>query len=87
MPQNNLQFKEFEHVSKRLDTKIEFWPLSTKTFALQMKMIDPSLLTAEEVDYLNNYHDRCRQEVGPLLREMNLTDGLSWLIKETEPLG
>ena len=52
-----------------------------------MKMIDPSLLTAEEVDYLNNYHDRCRQEVGPLLREMNLNDGLSWLIKETEPLG
>jgi hypothetical protein len=28
-----------------------------------MKMIDPSLLTAEEVDYLNNYHELCRQEV------------------------
>ena len=74
----------------------QLYPLHLHTMGLkpklnscvfQMKMIDPSLLTAEEVDYLNNYHDRCRQEVGPLLREMNLNDGLSWLIKETEPLG
>jgi hypothetical protein len=28
-----------------------------------MKMIDPLLLTAEEVDYLNNYHEQCRQQV------------------------
>lgn len=26
-------------------------------------------------------------QVGPLLHEMGLTDGLKWLIKETEPLG
>ena len=44
-------------------------------------------MTAEEVDYLNNYHEECREKVGPLLREMGLSDGLSWLVKETEPLG
>ncbi len=30
---------------------------------IQRKMIDPSLLTAEEVTYLNEYHSRCREEV------------------------
>jgi hypothetical protein len=28
-----------------------------------MKLIDPSLMTAEEVDYLNNYHEQCRETV------------------------
>ena len=44
-------------------------------------------MTADEVDYLNNYHELCREQVGPLLRELSLNEGLSWLIRETEPLG
>jgi Xaa-Pro aminopeptidase len=52
-----------------------------------MKMIEPSLLTREEMDYLNTYHEQCREHVGPLLREMGLIEGVSWLVKETEPLG
>ena len=54
---------------------------------IQVKLILPNLLSKEEVDYLNGYHELCRDRVGPLLREMNHTDGLNWLIRETEPVG
>ena len=54
---------------------------------IQVKMILPDLLSKEEVDYLNAYHELCRDRVGPLLREMGHIDGLNWLIRETEPIG
>ena len=54
---------------------------------IQVKMILPDLLSKEEVDYLNAYHELCRDRVGPLLREMGHSDGLNWLIRETEPIG
>uniref|UniRef100_A0A7N0UB53 Xaa-Pro aminopeptidase P n=1 Tax=Kalanchoe fedtschenkoi TaxID=63787 RepID=A0A7N0UB53_KALFE len=48
----------------------------------QNKMIDVSLLTSEEVDWVNSYHARCREI---LASHLNETD-LSWLNKATEPL-
>ena len=54
---------------------------------IQVKMILPNLLNKEELDYLNSYHELCRDRVGPLLREMGHVDGLNWLIRETEPIG
>jgi len=54
---------------------------------IQRKMIDPRLLTRKELDYLNEYHDLCREKVGALLREMNQHEALNWLMKETEPIG
>ena len=54
---------------------------------IQQKMIVPSLLTQDEINYINNYHQRCRDMVGPLLRSMGKKDGLNWLIKETSPIG
>lgn len=54
---------------------------------IQLKMVDPKLLSQEEVSYLNQYHLTCREKVGPLLREMGLEDGLKWLMKETCPMG
>lgn len=54
---------------------------------IQQKMIDPKLLNQKEIDYINKYHEKCRDMVGPLLREMGHKDGLNWLIKETNPIG
>ncbi len=54
---------------------------------IQVKMIEPSLLTREEIVFLNNYHQKCLDDVGPLLREMGFKDGLKWLINETKPVG
>ncbi len=54
---------------------------------IQRRLIDPDLLTAEEVSFLDEYHSACREQVGRLLRERGMQDGLNWLMKETEPIG
>ena len=54
---------------------------------IQQKMIVPGLLTREEVEWLNNYHQVCRDRVGPILKGMGRTEALDWLYKETEPIG
>ncbi len=54
---------------------------------IQQKMIDPHLLSRDEVNYINNYHQKCRDVVGPLLRSMGKKEGLNWLIRETNPIG
>ncbi|XKL59824.1 hypothetical protein PGB90_000840 [Kerria lacca] len=54
---------------------------------IQTKMLTPELLTAKEISYLNEYHAKCREKVGPLLKEQKETEGLAWLMKETEPIG
>uniref|UniRef100_A0A7N0T7V3 Xaa-Pro aminopeptidase P n=1 Tax=Kalanchoe fedtschenkoi TaxID=63787 RepID=A0A7N0T7V3_KALFE len=48
----------------------------------QNKLIDVSLLTSEEVDWLNSYHAGCREILAPHLNEADLV----WLNKATEPL-
>ncbi len=50
-------------------------------------MIKPSLLSSEEINFLNDYHEKCREEVGELLRELGKQDAINWLMKETEPIG
>ena len=54
---------------------------------IQKKMIEPSLLTQKEIHYINQYHQKCRDMVGPLLKRMGKTEGYNWLIKETTPFG
>jgi Xaa-Pro aminopeptidase len=46
------------------------------------RLVKPELLTAEELDWLNAYHDRVLAEIGPLL------DGetLEWLEAATAPI-
>ncbi|KAK2727428.1 hypothetical protein QYM36_008048 [Artemia franciscana] len=53
----------------------------------QRKLIDPGLLTSDEVSYIDSYHTLCREKVGALLRSLGKTEALKWLIRETEPLG
>ena len=54
---------------------------------IQQKMIAPKMLTKEEIDYVNQYHEKCRDMVGPLLKQMGKKDGLRWLMQETKPIG
>eukprot|EP00475_Leptophrys_vorax_P015832 TRINITY_DN22200_c0_g3_i2.p1 TRINITY_DN22200_c0_g3~~TRINITY_DN22200_c0_g3_i2.p1 ORF type:complete len:216 (-),score=3.56 TRINITY_DN22200_c0_g3_i2:39-599(-) len=49
---------------------------------IQHKLIDASLLSPSEVDWVNSYHRRCREELSPLLQG----DDLAWLQQATEPL-
>ncbi|XP_065218401.1 xaa-Pro aminopeptidase 1 [Planococcus citri] len=54
---------------------------------IQTKLLLPNLLTKEEISYLNEYHELCREKVGRLLKEQGETEALSWLMRETEPIG
>ncbi|KAL9982844.1 hypothetical protein ACROYT_G004953 [Oculina patagonica] len=56
-------------------------------FPIQTKLLLPSMLTSEEVDWLNWYHGLCAEKVGSALREQGRTSALNWLLKETVPLG
>lgn len=49
----------------------------------QKKLIDLSLLTPEEMEWLNTYHSKCQDILAPYL------DGaeMSWLRRATEPVG
>ena len=54
---------------------------------IQTKMMDPDLMTKEDIAWVNNYHAECRDKVGSLLRDMGKKEALKWLMKETEALG
>ncbi|RUS71962.1 hypothetical protein EGW08_020275 [Elysia chlorotica] len=54
---------------------------------LQKKMIDASLLTENEIKWLNNYHSKVRDIVGEELLKQDKKSVYQWLLQETEPLG
>ncbi|XP_075222774.1 aminopeptidase P isoform X3 [Lycorma delicatula] len=69
-------------------TNKTFLTFETVTFVpIQTKMLLPDLLTQEEITYLNDYHNACREKVGPLLKEMGYHEAIEWLYRETEPIG
>ncbi|XP_067012527.2 xaa-Pro aminopeptidase ApepP isoform X2 [Anabrus simplex] len=53
---------------------------------IQTKMLDRTLLTEEEVSYLNDYHKECREKVGSLLKKQHQNEAYDWLFRETEPI-
>ncbi|KAK7063294.1 Xaa-Pro aminopeptidase 1 [Halocaridina rubra] len=64
--------------------------LTFKTVTLvpiQTKMIDPSMLTEKEINWLNSYHMECREKVGELLLRQGHQEAYNWLVKETQPIG
>ena len=87
-----IRIENLVHIVKA-DTKHNFRDRGYLTFEdltvcpIQQKLIDPSLLIQEEIDYINQYHQKCLDMVGPLLREMGHQAGLNWLIRETQPIG
>ncbi|XP_034235011.1 xaa-Pro aminopeptidase 1-like isoform X2 [Thrips palmi] len=54
---------------------------------IQTKLLVPELLTEKEISYLNNYHMKVRESVGPILKKMGHVEALEWLYRETEPIG
>jgi len=57
-----------------------FEPITLVPF--ERKLLEPSLLTEQEVKWINDYHSLCAQKVGPLLDG----DALRWLTQNTKPL-
>ncbi|CAC5381437.1 pepP [Mytilus coruscus] len=54
---------------------------------IQNKMIVPSLLTEKEINWINDYHTQCRDEVGAELKRQGKQEALKWMMKETQPIG
>jgi len=54
---------------------------------IQTRMIDPEMLTENEIDWLNGYHAKCRDVLGPKMQEQGLSDAYEWLLRETMPIG
>ena len=46
------------------------------------KLIDISLLTDSEIDWINNYHLEVKEKISPFLEG----DALSWLVDSTSDL-
>ncbi|XP_061033703.1 xaa-Pro aminopeptidase 2 isoform X1 [Eubalaena glacialis] len=49
-------------------------------------LIDVSLLSPEQLQYLNRYYQTIRETVGPELQRRQLPEEFSWLQRHTEPL-
>lgn len=61
----------------------EFLCLRSLTLCpIQLKMVDASMLTEGEIEWLDAYHARVREELTPLLDD----EHASWLAEQTRPL-
>ena len=63
---------------------VTFEPISL--VPIQRKLIDKSMLTGEEVDWLNEYHRSCLDKVGPLMEEQKRPELFQWLVDNCQPL-
>ncbi|NWR69432.1 XPP1 aminopeptidase, partial [Centropus unirufus] len=74
------------------ETKYNFKNRGSLTFEpltlvpIQTKMIDVNLLTHKERNWVNDYHQKCREVIGAELERQGRHEALQWLIRETEPL-
>lgn len=60
-----------------------FFRFETLTlFPFDLRLFDTSIMTDEEIQWVNNYHARCRKEILPLLND----NQAAWLIAHTRPL-
>ncbi|XP_066505998.1 xaa-Pro aminopeptidase 2 [Hoplias malabaricus] len=50
------------------------------------KLIDTSILSLEQLVWLNSYYQMIRDKVGPELKNQDLTEVYDWMLRNTEPL-
>lgn len=63
---------------------LKFEPLTW--VPIQRDFIEVSLLSREELTWLNEYHLKCAEIVGAELRQANKLEVYNWLIEQTKPL-
>ncbi|XVF17852.1 hypothetical protein REPUB_Repub10bG0160600 [Reevesia pubescens] len=75
-------------VIKEADTEFNFGDKGYLSFEhitwapYQIKLIDLSLLTPEEIQWVNTYHSKCREILAPYMDK----NEIEWLKKATEPV-
>ena len=53
---------------------------------IQKELIDKSLLNEMEIQWINDYHQKCLSIVGQELKNANKLDVYDWLLFQTKPL-
>ncbi|KAH9530015.1 Xaa-Pro aminopeptidase 1, variant 2 [Dermatophagoides farinae] len=53
---------------------------------IQTKLLDVNLLTTDEIKWINDYHQQCRDIIGKELEKQGQVRALQWLLKETAPI-
>ncbi|GAA5914813.1 hypothetical protein JCM6882_007280 [Rhodosporidiobolus microsporus] len=66
---------------------LKYYKFETLTMCpISTTLLDPSLMSLDELEWLNAYHREVRDKVGPLLRETGDEDAVAWLERETQPV-
>lgn len=63
---------------------LKFEPLAY--IPIQKKMIEKSLLSEDEIQWLNWYHTECNKKIGKVLKEQGSTKTYEWLEEQTKLL-
>lgn len=53
---------------------------------IQAKLIIPSMLSSDELEWLNRYHKTCLELVGPELQKNGRKEAYDWLVRESKPI-
>lgn len=68
---------------RKSSDEFEFYKFETATLCpIDLKLVDKSLLTKEEIEYLNDYHERTFEALSPYLEG----DELDWLDRHTKEI-
>lgn len=46
-----------------------------------------NIIIYKQIEWLDNYHQLCREVIGKALDDQGRSKGLAWLMKETQSLG
>jgi Xaa-Pro aminopeptidase len=66
----------------KFDDRLKFDNLTFAPYCREL--IDKSLLSKEDIDFINNFHQQCFEKVSPLLKDNAL--GFNYLKRQCEPL-
>lgn len=65
----------------------KFLSLETLTMApIDTRLVDPALLSSEDIAWLNEYHRLVRRTLEPELRQRRLAQAFNWLVQRTLPI-
>lgn len=68
-------------------SNVDFLTFEPLTYVpIQRELIDKSLLDADELNWLNSYHAKCTELIGPELKKAGQNDVYEWLLEQTKPI-
>ena len=79
-------YKEAEQQSDNDSETVFIKPETITCVPLDRKLIDKTLLTADEITWVDEYHKFCWSKLLPLAEEKGKTDLIDWLKSQTAKL-